>query len=284
MELSAKWRAETALFRLFNPVRLFDRLWAQRELIRETAGQEFRARYQGTQLGVLWTLLSPLLMLGVYTFVFGVIFKARWNPDVPSNLFEYALILFTGIVAYEVFSISLVQAPTLVVRNMVYVKKVVFPLEILAISSLLASFWGSVLSLLLVLAGVVIATGTLPWTAVFLPLAYIPLMLFTLGLMWFLAAAGVYLRDIQHLTTVLVQLYFFGTPILYPITLAPERMRFYLGLNPMHIIVDHFRRFLIFGQTPDWIALGGVTCFGFLIFMIGYVVFMKSKRWFADAV
>lgn len=266
-----------------DPLALVRDFSRYRELLVEFTRVEFASRYQGTQLGVLWGVVSPLLTLAVYTFVFTVVFKPTW-AGAGDGFLDYALILFTGIVCFEVFSGCVTRAPRLVSENAAFVKKVVFPLEILPVAILFSVVLESLMSLGLVAVGGLIAHGP-PSPAILLaPLGYPPLIMLTLGLAWGLSVVGVFLRDVGNVVGVLTQLYFFATPILYPLSAVPEPYRTFLGLNPMHAVIDHFRRTILFGQTPDWPALGLATAVSALVMLAGYAFFMTAKRLFADVV
>lgn len=268
-----------------NPIKMGLHLWTQRELIWQFTKREVQSRYKGSALGLVWSFVTPLLMLAIYTFVFSIIFKARWGNELSdSSQSGFALTLFTGLIAFGVFSESVVRAPGLIISNPNYVKKVVFPLEILSVSVLGSALVNSLFSLVILLAAALIFQGFIPWTLVFLPLMYLPLILLCLGLSWFLASLGVFVRDVGQLIGVAVQVLFFMTPIFYPISAIPANLQFILYLNPLTFIVNHFRRVILWGQMPDWgefviVTLGtGVTC------LLGYIWFMKSKKTFADVV
>ncbi len=241
-------------------------------------------RYKGSYLGLIWSFVTPLALLLVYTFVFSVIFQARWEGMVTNSHGEFALALFAGLIAFNIFSESILIAPGLIVGNANYVKKVVFPLEILPISILGSVLINSLFSLLILLAGSLVIRGYIPWTIVLLPLIYLPLILLCLGLSWFFASLGVFIRDIGPLLVVVVQMFFFLTPIFYPISALPPKFRLILYLNPLTFIVSHFRRVALFGQMPDWGELLVMTTATFVVCVLGYIWFMKSKKTFADVV
>lgn len=268
-----------------NPLGMLRNLWAHRELIIQFTRREVASRYRGSYLGVVWSFVTPLLMLAIYTFVFSVIFKARWgNTLSDTSQAGFALTLFTGLIAFGVFSESVTRAPGLIVGNSNYVKKVVFPLEILPVTVLGSSVINSLFSLTILLVAALLFQGYLPWTLVLLPLMYLPLILLCLGLIWFLASLGVFIRDVGQFIGVAVQVLFFMTPIFYPISAIPDRLQFILYLNPLTFIVNHFRRVILWGQLPDWGEFLLVTALTFLVCMLGYVWFMKSKKTFADVV
>jgi len=221
-------------------------------------------------------------MLAVYTFVFNYIFRAR-NPSADVTNSQFAVLLFCGISVYGIFSESVTRSSSLVLDNPNYVKKVVFPIEVLPVSSVASSLMFSSFSLLLVVLGTWVTYGRVPWTVVLIPLVLLPLVLLALGLAWFLASLGVFVRDISNLVVLLVsQLLFFLTPIFYRIENLPEKLKPIAALNPLAHVVEGARRVLVLGEQPDWAALGLVTLAGLLSMQLGYAWFMKSKRGFAD--
>ncbi|MCP4667084.1 MAG: ABC transporter permease [Deltaproteobacteria bacterium] len=272
------------VWRHANPFRMAASLWRHRELIFHLSAREVQARYRGSYLGVLWSLITPLMMLLIYTFVFSVIFKARWGNAASEAHSSYALIMFTGMVAYSLFSESVSAASNVVRGNLTYVKRVVFPLEILPVSILGSALVNSLIGLGIVMTGLIIFHGGIAWSVIYLPLAYLPLLCLTLGFSWFVAALGVFVRDVGNFVTVALQMLFFATPILYPPSTVPEQVRPLLWLNPFSTIVEGFRRTMIWGQQPDWPAFGVVTIFSAFVMMTGYLWFMKSKGAFADVV
>lgn len=243
--------------------------------------REIEGRYRGSHLGVLWALLTPLLMLGVFTFVFSVIFQARWSATGSETHTDVALIIFTGMIAFNVFGECANRAPGLILSNRNYVKKVVFPLEILPASVLGSSLMHSFFSLAVVLLGLLVLHGQLHWSVLYLPLCYIPLAALALGVGWFLSSIGVFVRDLDSLVPVLTQLWFFLTPIVYPISAVPQSLRPWLQLNPLVIRVENLRRVLLWGLPPEWGALGILTLCSLAFMLAGYMWFMKIKGAFA---
>ena len=177
-----------------NPVKQFLNIWRSRDLIWQMTKREVIGRYRGSVLGLFWSFFNPVLMLIIYTFVFSVVFKARWGTGGESR-FEFALILFAGLIVYNLFAECLTRAPALIVGNVNYVKKVVFPLEILPLVVMVAALFHSIVSLSVLLIFFVLASASLHWTIVFAPLVILPLLLTTIGLSWILASLGVFLRD-----------------------------------------------------------------------------------------
>jgi len=270
--------------RLIDPRRLIRSLTRNRELLWQLTRREILGRYRGSYLGVAWALLTPLASLAVYTFVFSYVFNARWTTAAGEpSLAGFALILFTGIVTYNIFGESLVNSPYAVTRNPNYVTKVVFPLEILPIALVGAAVFHSFIGMGIIALALLLQGGLSP-TILYLPLVYLPLIAFTAGVSWTVAALGVFLRDIGHMAGVAVQLLFFLTPILYPVTALPEPAQPWMRLNPMATIVEDFRRVVLWNQPPDWAwySLSLIASIG--VMLAGYACFMALRRAFADVI
>ena len=267
-----------------HPVRMVRNLWKHRELLRQFMFREVRSRYRGSYLGILWSLITPLLMLIVYTTVFTMIFSARWPGAEAGGPFGFAIIIFSGLIAFNLFSECVGRMPDLIVGRSSYVKKVVFPLEILPVSILGSALLHSLISLSLVLIFQLILFGRLPWTLVYLPLVYLPLIAFTLGISWLLACLGVFIRDLSNFIGVAIHLLFFMTPIVYPASAVPAELRFLLWVNPLALLVEDFRRVFVWGLAPDWPLWAASGLVSVAAALAGYACFMKLKGDFADAV
>lgn len=267
---------------LANPVLFAVHFWRGRELLKEFTRLEFTGRYTGTQLGLLWGLITPLVSLGVYTFVFSVVFNATWSGPGGGGVLDFALTLFTGLACFEVVSGAAARGAVLMAENVNFVKKVVFPLEILPASVALALSLQSLVSIGLVAAARLLSGQGLPDTAVLALLGYVPLVFLAAGLGLWMAPLGVAVKDVGHVITVLMQLYFFLTPIVYPLTAVPERYRGLMALNPLHVVIEHFRRTLLWGQAPDWTPLGVLTLCSLVFLLAGFAWFMQMKKVFAD--
>lgn len=272
------------LFSLLNPVSMVHSIYKNRELIWNLTKREVKSTYQSSFLGVLWPVIVPLVMLLIYTFVFSVVFQVRWSTgtgqETPRG--EFALILFAGLTAFNFFSSVIVGSPGLILAVPNYVKKVVFPLEILPVVIVGAAFITSLINIVLILVGHLLVLHSLPMTALLLPLAYIPLILITLGLAWFLASLGVFVRDIGQAIPVIVQILFFMTPIFYSADRVPNTLRFLVILNPLSFIVDGFRRVLIWNEFLDWRSWGMVTVVSAFVAILGFAWFSATKKAFSD--
>jgi lipopolysaccharide transport system permease protein len=242
--------------------------------------REVIGRYKGSVMGLMWSFFNPILMLIVYTFVFGVIFKARW-PGVTNN-FDFAGILFAGLIVYSLFSECVSRAPMLILSNVSYVKKVVFPLEILPLVALGVNVFHAFISTLVLLVFMLILNGALHWTAVFFPLTVFPLLLITMGISWALASLGTYIRDIGQAIGIVVMAMMFMSPIFYPATAFPESYRVFFYLNPLTFIIEQSRAVLLWGQMPNWEGLGLYFLASIVIAWLGFAWFQRTRRGFAD--
>lgn len=265
-----------------SPVSIVRGAGKHRSVIKQFLWKEVIGRYKGTYLGLCWSLLNPLVSLAVYTIVFGVILKAQFDPAQQVGTATYALHLFCGIIVFNVFAGVAARAPFCVVDQPNLVKKVLFPLEILPIAILGGSLANAGFGLLILLATMLIYHGGLPSTALLFPLTLVPLCAVSLGAGWFLASLGVFIRDVGQAMGLVLQLLFFATPIIYPLSAAPEAFQWLLRLNPLTTVLEESRRTLLMGQSLQWEWWCAVTFVSLAIMQFGYVWFMKSKRVFAD--
>jgi lipopolysaccharide transport system permease protein len=264
-----------------TPHEMLASLWRHRGLIMASTQREVLGRYKGSVLGLLWSFFNPLFMLAVYTFVFSVIFKSRWNADSESKT-EFALILFAGLIVFNLFAECLNRAPSLILSNANYVKKVVFPLDILPFVSMLSALYHALISLGVWLVTYLAIFGLPPLTALLLPLTLIPLMLFIMGISWALASLGVFLRDVGQFITVLTTVLMFLSPIFYPASALPEAYRHLLYLNPLTPVIEMTRDLLYWGKLPDWIDMCLYWLATGAIAWLGFAWFQKTRKGFAD--
>lgn len=243
--------------------------------------REVVGRYRGSILGIIWSFFNPVLLLVVYTFVFSVVFQSKWNAGSGSKT-EFAVVLFAGLIVYGIFSECINRAPSLVLANPQYVKKVVFPLEVLPIAALGVSLFHAGVSFSVLLLFFALTEHMLHWTLIFLPLVLLPLCLFTLGLSWFLSSLGVFLRDVGHTVSLLTTVLMFTSPIFYPIDALPDPYRSLLALNPLAVVIEQTREVLIWGVSPNWITLLGMTTLSTGIAWLGFAWFQKTRSAFGD--
>lgn len=264
-----------------SPIEMFGSLWRNRELITASAKREVLGRYRGSMMGLLWSFFNPLFMLAVYTFVFSVVFKARWNMESDSKT-EFALVLFAGLIVFNLFGESIIRAPAMVLNNPNYVKKVVFPLEILPVVTLLSALFHGLISLGVWLLSYLLFFGLPHATVLYLPLVILPLLLFVMGLSWGLASLGVFLRDVSQFITTVITVLMFMTPIFYPVTALPEEFRQWLYLNPITPVIEQARDVLYWGKHPDFSLLGIYTLASAMVAWLGFSWFQKTRKGFAD--
>ena len=266
-----------------SPLALCKSLWRNRQLIVQMTKREVVGRYKGSAMGLAWSFFNPVFMLVVYTFVFSVIFKSRWGGvSGDESKTQFAVVLFVGMIVYSLFSEVLGRAPGLILSNINYVKKVVFPLEILPVIAMGAGLFHSFISLSVLLAAFALFNGYLQWTAVFTPLVLLPLVILTMGLAWMLAAIGVFLRDVGQTIGIILTVMMFLSPVFFPVTALPERFRPFMMANPLTFIIEQAREVLIWGHTPDWIGLGAYTAAALMIAWAGFALFQKTRKGFAD--
>lgn len=264
-----------------SPRALLLSLTANRGLIASLVRREVLGRYRGSVLGLLWSVLNPLVMLAVYTFVFGEVFKAKWIGGTGSRS-EFALVLFAGLMVFNFFSECVNRAPVLILSNVNYVKKVVFPLEILPLVTMGSALFHFAVSLLVWCTFYVVAMGLPQGTALLLPLILAPLLLVTLGISWLLAALGVYLRDVAQVVGVALMVLMFLSPIFYQVDSLPEAVRPLMYLNPVTVAIEQTREVMLWGRPPGWAMLLGFAAVAALVAWLGFVFFQKTRRGFAD--
>jgi lipopolysaccharide transport system permease protein len=257
-------------------------LWRNRQLIARMTQREVVGRYKGSVMGLLWSFFNPVFMLAVYTLVFSVAFKARWGIGVEETKTQFAVVLFVGMIVHGLFAEVLNRAPGLILGNVNYVKKVVFPLEILPAISMGAALFHTLVSLLVLLTALVIFNGYLHWTAIFTPLVLLPLVIFTLGLAWILASLGAFIRDVGQTIGMLTTVLLFVSPVFFPVTALPEHFRPWMMANPLTFIIEQAREVLIWGHLPNWVGLGLYTLVATAVAWAGYAWFQKTRKGFAD--
>lgn len=271
------------LWTLLNPVAMIRNLWRRRDLIAQMARRDIEGRYKATRLGLLWSILTPLCMLAIYTFVFTTVLKVRWRNDPAEARGLFALTMFSGMLLYNLFSEVVNRAPTMIAGSPNYVKKVVFPLEIFIPSAVISALVNMLIGYGVWLAGwFAVRQEWLPWTVVFFPAAVVPVCILAAGLGWFLASLGVFVRDLSHIVLLATQILFFITPIFYGIEQVPYPYRRALELNPLAHSVEDVRRVLMWGEVPHWGWWSAAVAASSVLAVLGYGFFMKSRRAFAD--
>jgi len=263
---------------LAEPFSAFGRHWS---LTRELTKRDVLGRYRGASFGLLWSVLSPFLMLLVYTVAFGSIFKSRWPQQFEGGP-DFTLILFVGLIVHGFFTECLTRAPQLIVGNPSYVKRVVFPLEILPWPMLLSAFFHALMNVLVLIGLFALRFGVPPWTVVLFPLVLLPLALVGAGIGWLFASLGVYLRDISQITGVMSAALLFLSSAMVPVDTLSPNYQLIFRLNPLTFIIDEGRKVALWGQMPDWIGLGLYSLGALAFCYVSYAWFRTTRSGFAD--
>jgi lipopolysaccharide transport system permease protein len=264
-----------------SPKEMVAILWRNRGLAFALTKREVVGRYQGSMLGILWSLFNPVLMLAVYTFFFSVIFQVRWLGGSGSKT-EFALILFAGLLVFNFFAECITRAPTLILSNVNYVKKIIFPLELLPVVIMGSASFHLLVSFLVWLVSYVVIFGVPHASVLLFPIVLVPLVLLTLGVTWFLASVGVYLRDVSQVVGALVPVLMFLSPVFYPIKSLPEAYRAIVHVSPITIAVEQARDVMYWGAALDWQVWGGYLAISCVISWLGFIWFQKTRKGFAD--
>lgn len=266
-----------------SPKEMVASFWRNKGLIRNLVHREVVGRYKGSMLGIVWSLVTPVLMLAVYTFVFSVVFKTRWGSgEGGSSSAEFALILFAGLLVFNLFAECINRAPGSVLANVNYVKKVVFPLEVLPLVYMGSALFHFSISFGVWLGAYVLLIGVPHLTILLTPLIIAPFVFFVMGLSWALASLGVYLRDVGQIIGLVVQVFMFLTPIFYPASALPERFQTVVLFNPLTLPIEMLRGVIYWGEIPGmklWLmaSIGSV-----ILAMLGFAWFQKTRKGFAD--
>lgn len=266
-----------------SPRSLLRNLWHNRNLILQLIRRDVIGRYSGSVFGLAWSFFNPLVLLAVYAFVFTVAFKAQWaGAGQTQGKGHFAIMLFVGMVVHGFFAECLARAPGVIVGNANYVKKVIFPLEVLPVVAVGSALFHMFISLIVLLVGVLALRQSLPATALLTPLILLPLFLFAQGVTWLLAALGVYLRDIAHSTSLLATVLSFVSPVFYPASALPAPYSQLLYLNPLTWIMETTRAVLVQGTAPHWGQWLVAISTSALVCWLGYWSFQRSRAGFAD--
>ena len=257
-------------------MQLFKNLYSYRELLKSNVKKEIRGKYKGSFLGVLWSFLNPLLQVLVYAIVFPYIMRIKTD-----NYLQY---LIVGIIPWTFFTTSIIQGMVTVRMNAGIIKKVYFPREILPISVVLSGLVNFLISCLIILIFCVFGGVGISWHLILLPLIAIMQFILTLGVVMALSAINIYVKDTEYLIQFVINMLFYATPILYQATLFPEKIRWILYLNPMTEVIEAYRNIFMYHQLPSTTGFIYLFVISFIIFFIGYVIFRKLEKGFAEEV
>jgi lipopolysaccharide transport system permease protein len=261
---------------------VFSGLFKYRDLVWQMTKRDVVGRYRGSAMGVLWSFFHPVLMLGVYTFVFSGVFKARWTAGPSESHVQFAVVLFAGMLVHSLFAECVNRAPMLVLGHPNFVKKVVFPLEVLPWVAVGSALFHAGAGLAVLLGFALVGSHTLSPTIVYFPFVLAPLVICTLGIVWFLAATGVYLRDLSQAIGVVTTALLFLSPVFYATSSLNEPYRTILRLNPLTFIIEQARDVLIWNRGPNWLGLVAYLLVSLVVARLGFWWFQKTRRGFAD--
>ncbi|GLQ49262.1 ABC transporter permease [Dyella flava] len=265
-----------------SPWAMVKTVWRHRTLITQMTVREVVGRYRGSFMGLTWSFFNPLLMLLIYTFVFTTVFHSRWGTGQSAGKVDFAIVLFVGMIVYAIFAENINRAPMLIVMNVNYVKRVVFPLEVLPVIAMGASIFHCFISLLVWLLAYLFLVGVPHLTALLFPLVILPFVIGILGATWFLASLGVFLRDVAQTTGIITTALMFLAPVFYSIDNLPPSFKAIILVNPATFIIEQARYVLVWGRAPDWLGLGVYTLISATVAWLGYWWFQKTRKGFAD--
>ena len=264
-----------------GPIEPITCAWRFPHLMWQMTRREILGRYRGSMLGLFWSFVTPLILLAVFTFVFSVIFQARWGRNIE-NKGEFAVVLFAGLIVFWLLADCASRAPNLVLENTNFVKKIVFPLEILPWTVMISALFHAAVAILVLLLASLLVFGFPPWTVILIPLVLAPFVMLIMGICWFLSSLGVFYRDIGHMMNVVLVVLMYTSPIIYPSTAVPEEWRHLLYLNPLTFIVEQARAVLLWGEMPRWGGLLAYSGLSYIIGWFGYAWFAKTRKGFAN--
>jgi len=279
----ARRRMKRSISRAFSlPL---ESIWRNRNLIRTLVRRDVLSRYSGSFGGAFWAVLNPLMLMLTYFFVFGLVLQSRFGNDASHS--AYAVYFLAGMLPWLAFSEAVGRSPFIMVEHRGFIKKLLFPVETLpvnlVVSGLVTEFFGIILFALALL----LVRGSVPVTVLYLPALVIPQILLTAGICWFLAALGVFVRDLAQINGYLLTVWFFLTPICYPeinLDKLPPLALHVLKMNPIFVLVRGYRSVLLDSKAPDWSALAWLTAASILVFLLGHAWFYKLRKSFADLI
>lgn len=264
---------------------IWAKVWQNRELTWRLSEREILSRYKGSILGWVWTFIYPIGMLATYTIVFTQIYKAKWGINAQGTDFEFAINLFAGLIVFNLIAEVATKAPSLIIQNPNYVKKVIFPLEILSITTVIASTFHAITSVGVLLVLQAYANhGHLPATLTLLPFVWLPLILGCITLALILSAVGVYIRDIGQIAGILVSVLLFLSPVFYPLSAVPEKLKNITRLNPIASVIEETRKVTVTNKMPSTSYLLNGTIGGVVGCEMAYLMFRKLRGGFGDVI
>jgi lipopolysaccharide transport system permease protein len=261
-----------------------NKLYKHKDLLFELIKREIRTRYKGSQLGQIWSLISPLLFLIIYTVIFGVIFKSRFGILKDESIYDFSLTLFLGLSIFNSISESINSSPQIIVNNPNYVKKVIFPIELLNVSNVITSLYYTVINILIITIIEIISQKHLSLEIVFIPLLIIPIFFISLGLSLILSTLGVFIKDISHSVVFISTLILYGSAVVYPVTRISDKLWRYMKYNPILLIINETRNIILWDKHINWYSILYIYVSSIIILIIGYLFFNKYRVYFAEFV
>jgi lipopolysaccharide transport system permease protein len=261
----------------------FDALGKHRNLTRELAKRDILGRYRGANFGLMWSLMAPLMLLAIYTIAFGEILGSRWN-QASGDSAAFGMVLFLGIMVHGFFAECFARSPRLMLENTNYVKRVVFPLHVLPWSVVLSALFHLGMNLVVFCVLNLLVFSSFSPYVLLAPLVVAPLVLMTVATCWFVAALGVYVRDISQAVPVVVTALLFLSSAIVPVDVLPERYRLVFELNPLTFFIDQVREVALWGRLPDWSGIAVRAVVGLVLLYVSYGWFRVSSRGFADVI
>ncbi|OEE68507.1 sugar ABC transporter permease [Enterovibrio norvegicus] len=259
----------------------FSNIFDNKELILALVKRDVLIRYKGSILGGLWNIINPLLMLAIYGFVFGIVFKAKWGVDTDKN---FAMILFCGLMVHTFVAEVINGCPLLIQSNANYVKKVVFPLEILPIKVVMVSLFNHIISLAILIFFIVSMGFGFAISWLYYPLLLFPLICISLGIGYIVTSMGAYVKDTAYIVGFITTILLFLSPIFYPVSAIPEKYHVFIFMNPFAYLIEQAREILIYDNMPDISGLVTYSIFSILFLLISMKFFNKLKAGFSDVI
>ncbi|CEH30654.1 ABC-2 type transporter [Aneurinibacillus migulanus] len=266
------------------PIKKIAQLWSYRELIYQLTRRDLLARYKGSYLGFAWALLTPLVMLFIYSFIFVIVFKLKWGLGTEESKTLYTLMIFSGLIPFYIFSESINRSLVLISGNPNYIKKVVFPLEILPISLVISTIINNIFGLILLLVAKLVFLQTPSLPLLLIPILFVPLIFLSLGLAFAFSALGAYIRDLTHSIALVVNMLFYMSPIFYQTSIVPEPFRSIVNINPLTSIIEQWRDVILLGRGIDYGQYGISLFTSVIVLAIGYFIFQYLRKGFSDVI
>jgi lipopolysaccharide transport system permease protein len=266
----------------FNPIHITKHLFGHRYLIAQLTRRDVLLKYRGSYLGIGWSFLYPLLLLAAFTFVFGKVLGSRWPQSEGHGGAPLSLIMYCGLIVFNVFSEVAGAAPRLIQGYQSYVKKIVFPVEILPVVLVATACTHAVINLVILLLAVALM-GNMHITLLLIPIVMLPMVFFAFGIAWLLAAAGVFIRDLSHVMPVFIQIFMFLSPVFYAVSTVPEYLHWFYWINPLSAVIEDLRIVALSGEMPNWGKWILTLLVSLITAIVGYASFQRGREEFADA-